>query len=483
MKVYSPLRLYGFLVFVSIIIIVVILNAFRILPFGDAGTVIGILVSSIAVFINLIKLTIEKKDLYQQYKINVEKIEAMLDYAASRDLPHIISSAFSAKQSEFKQMGLKLKKDITRRYMKNFKEEKIEKDISKSYVNFFIKICGNKLKNETENFIYYLIYDTFNYLKYASEIYSFYLEESKGNNFFSALFTAYFHQHVQDDFHKLLREAKNILKNKISPPSEKEILKKLPDSNKIKLGSYIVNSLRKNLSFTTYLEAIKNIQAINQSFLIILGEKESGQDEKIFTKLVREGKVISITNTRLEKVFFVVSVKNHKDIHEFLEKEILNGIPKNHRYVLLATRIFPNEVDYVHHGEVQAYYQKLKKSATQIHFNEKKLGDLLKIVGKPIAELIDNATIDFFVSGDVYLFESERIDLATHSKEIYQELKDLRNMPLVGIIEVLEITTKAALTNVLCKYCKFNKNRADQIVKSIKQNIVSWREIVFKTGG
>ena len=457
----------------------VVLNVFKILPFGDTGTLVGIVLSMVATLISITKFqfTIVK------YRANKAQIDILCDDAADRALPPFISKEFDRKPKDLIKFKVSLKKELSNKFIHTFILDDIKREISRRYVVFFKTLIGKKFPKESieiYDFIYYLIYRSFSYPHLAHNIYSSY-ENGFKKNLFNLLYKAYYQRELKVDFDALCEKANEMSKIKSESISNigSDIIKEIPEPNRKNLESYLVNMLMKNLAVASLEKSLKDIQLINQFFLIILGEKEKNQEQLIFKKIEKAGGHL-IIKTSFETVFFYRSQKNYNKIDEFLKNEILVNIPNNHRYIVMATRVFPTEVGFIHHGNVRKHYEKIEISASKIRIDVKRIKDLLTIIGKPIIELVEDATIDFFTLEDINISDNERFKLASKSELIYTTIREMKNLIGDGATKVLSEIEIDELAMVVQEQCGLSEYRANEIAKSIKENIATWRNSIYQ---
>ena len=146
----------------------------------------------------------------------------------------------------------------------------------------------------------------------------------------------------------------------------------------------------------------------------------------------------------------------------------------------MATRVFPTEVGFIHHGNVRKHYEKIEISASKIRIDVKRIKDLLTIIGKPIIELVEDATIDFFTLEDINISDNERFKLASKSELIYTTIREMKNLIGDGATKVLSEIEIDELAMVVQEQCGLSEYRANEIAKSIKENIATWRNSIYQ---
>jgi hypothetical protein len=409
-----------------------------------------------------------------------EYIQTICEEANRKPLPIFISKIIyrnPAKANRFKET---LKKEVSADFIEVFNRENIKIEIVDRYISFFKKNETNDIDIEVELFAKYLISRSFDYSAISQEIYNLNMTSTDKVSLFSCLYYAYYKEELKSDFEILFKRANELFKekNKSTLEQEKVFFEKFPEPDKKKLLLHIVETINKEVPHATYLNNIKSLHDIKESFLIILGETHKQQSREISEKIEKNGG-IAIINTRYANVFFYRPKRKYSDINEFLENEILNDIPVDHRCIVFAFRIFPSELSFDSHGEIPDHYNRKLKTIKNIVYSESNIDNLLAIKGLPIIEIIETAPISFFIGNNIRLSTKEKDILARNNVTICNKLREASELEHIDMTLLVNSTEKITLARTLEEVCNIGRQRAAEIASSIKEYISTLRVSLY----
>jgi hypothetical protein len=103
------------------------------------------------------------------------------------------------------------------------------------------------------------------------------------------------------------------------------------------------------------------------------------------------------------------------------------------------------------------------------------LDELLMVSGKPVYDIIENATIDFFSDE---LSTDELKKLRYNNESIINSCIDSSNSSWSKTKSLVDVSQNK-LTNVLIKTCDFDFDKATSISGSILKNVFLWRKLLY----
>ena len=124
--------------------------------------------------------------------------------------------------------------------------------------------------------------------------------------------------------------------------------------------------------------------------------------------------------------------------------------------------------------ELDSIYVKKSNEIDEIYY-DKLLNELIILSGKPVYDIIENATIDFFADE---LSIEEMKSLRYNDEIILSSCTDSSNLSW-SKTKLLVNISKDKLSNVLVEKCNFDFDKAASISGSILNNVFLWRKLLY----
>lgn len=294
---------------------------------------------------------------------------------------------------------------------------------------------------------------------------------------FNKLLSAYYKHEIKDDMGKISSFASNIktekLKGDIFNNSE-DLIKKISEHEREKLFSYVSSMIKKEVGITT-LHNITNSSKISNQYLIYLSRDRICKVNEIKNYLENKG-AISILASNYGDVLLFTSEIGHESIENFVNNELLNQLTQDCPYLIFVIEFTPmNYYKKNYRGvELDSIYVTKSNQIDDIYYN-KMLDELLMVSGKPVYDIIENATIDFFSDE---LSTDELKKLRYNNESIINSCIDSSNSSWSKTKSLVDVSQNK-LTNVLIKTCDFDFDKATSISGSILKNVFLWRKLLY----
>ena len=258
---------------------------------------------------------------------------------------------------------------------------------------------------------------------------------------------------------------------------DKEIEQEIIGDQKYEKLTQIIEKVDKETLFRTLRKVIKRgeftkyrikkvIESGNKIFLLFKQEK----GKLIYDRLTERG--IPSLRARYKgpfsfigSYFFVPPLGDESSLDSWVD-DFLKGIPEDHQYDIIAIEVeILNKAQRPHGKNIQRIAIPLKELES---VRTEEVIELLKTTGHSLEDLIEKASLDFFV-WSLPLEDKERATLTERHDKIMSSLSSKG----IRIIWDLEKINKEVLAEALSKVCKFDQNRSDLLVEEILVNISS----------
>lgn len=400
-------------------------------------------------------------------------------YLSCNQIPYLkgILLEYKKEFNAFKD-GL-VKKDYRNLFiLKNTENTIVElaDDFSGYFTDKFLSNLENASisRNGLHNFITYSI------LANSSRSYLSYQIQKRGeiDDDFQKLFSAYYQHEIKDDLGKLSLFASNIQNEKLKGDmlnKSEAIIKKITEHEKNKLFSYVSNLIKKEVGITTLHKVTTDISRISNHYIIYLSRDRICEYNEI-KKYLKDNGAITILSSNYGDVLLFASEYNHESIEKFVDNELMNQLTQDCPHLIFITELTPMSYFKKLHRETEldSIYVKKSNEIDDICCN-KMLSELIMVSGKPVYDIIENATIDFFADE---LSIEEMKKLRYNDEIILSSCIDSSNLPW-SKSKILVNISKDKLSNALVDKCNFDFDKAASISGSILNNVFLWRKLLY----
>ena len=295
---------------------------------------------------------------------------------------------------------------------------------------------------------------------------------------FQKLYSAYYQHEIKDDIGKLCLFASNIQNDKLKEDTlnkSEDIIKKMAEHEKNKLFSYVSKMIKKEIGITTLHNVSTDISTISNHYIIYLSRDRICNDNEIKNYLEDNG-AINILSSKYGDVLLFASEYNHKSIENFVNNELMNQLTQDCPYLIFITELTPmSHFKKLHREtELDSIYVRQSNEIDEIYYN-KMLNELIMVSGKPVYDIIENATIDFFADE---LSIEEMKNLRYNDEIILSSCIDSSNLSW-SKTKLLVNISKDKLSTALVEKCNFDIDKAASISGSILNNVFLWRKLLY----
>ncbi|KAF5422455.1 MAG: hypothetical protein C5S45_02315, partial [Candidatus Methanocomedens sp.] len=349
-------------------------------------------------------------------------------------------------------------------------------DFSRYFTDKFLSNLENSSisRNGLQNFTSYLILTNsrHSYLSYRIK------KRGEMDDDFQKLFCAYYQHEIKDDIGKLSLFASNIKNDKLKEDTlnkSEDVIKKITEHERNKLYSYVSNMIKKEVGITTLHNATRDISRISNHYIIYLSRDRICNDTEIKNYLEDNG-AINIVSSKYGDVLLFASEYNHKSIENFVNNELMNQFTQDCPHLIFIIELTPMSYFKRLHRETEldSIYVKKSNEIDEIYY-DKLLNELIILSGKPVYDIIENATIDFFADE---LSIEEMKSLRYNDEIILSSCTDSSNLSW-SKTKLLVNISKDKLSNVLVEKCNFDFDKAASISGSILNNVFLWRKLLY----
>ena len=294
---------------------------------------------------------------------------------------------------------------------------------------------------------------------------------------FNKLLSAYYKHEIKDDMGKISSFASNIKTEKLKGDvfnNSEDLIKKISEHEREKLFSYVSSMIKKEVGITT-LHDIANSSKISNQYLIYLSRDRICKVNEIKNYLENKG-AINILASNYGDVLLFTSEIGHESIENFVNNELLNQLTQDCPYLIFVIEFTPMSYYKKNYRgvELDSIYVTKSNQIDDIYYN-KMLDELLMVSGKPVYDIIENATIDFFTDE---LSTEDLKKLRYNNESIISSCIDSSNSSWSKTKSLVDVSQNK-LTNVLIETCDFDFDKATSISGSILKNVFLWRKLLY----
>jgi hypothetical protein len=430
-------------------------------------------------FSTLIAL-LEMRNNIKQDKIIKNKTQSHVDVLISGCKKiEFYNDLIQKKTSSFEKFGSNIAEKIT---IESYIAESVGIiiiDFSKELSTYFLnQTKKSSLPSSDENirsFIQYLILvksDKFSYLSKRIK------DQFETKSLFNNLIIAYYTYEIKDDINKIILKANELLQDsaKSIRMQNESVINSISDKNKEKLYSYITRVINKDLSVKSLVNSIRNFQGFSNRYIVFLSRDQSC-NECAIKEYFDENDGIKLVNSPHGDVYYFESKKEHESAENFVNNELMPIVKNDCSQMVFAVEIAP-----------MCYYKGINKPENTFGKNYVEISnkideklynyllvELIEISGRPIYELVEKASLDFF-SDQVYVNETKI--LRNNSDLILTQIIK-QNDETCSTTKMLSKLDEAELTKILVDNNLFEKDRAQIITKSIIASAELWRKVLY----
>ena len=294
---------------------------------------------------------------------------------------------------------------------------------------------------------------------------------------FNKLLSAYYKHEIKDDMGKISRFASSIetekLKGDVFNYSE-DLIKKTSEHEREKLFSYVSSMIKKEVGITT-LHNITKSSKISNRYIIYLSRDRICKVNEIKNYLENKGAINILASTYGDVLLFTSEI-SHESIENFVDNELLNQLTQDCPYLIFVIELTPMSYYKKNYRgvELDSIYVTKSNQIDEIYYN-KMLDELLMVSGKPVYDIIENATIDFFTDE---LSTDDLKKLRYNNESIINSCIDSSKSSWSKTKSLVDVSQNK-LTNVLIETCDFDFDKATSISGSILKNVFLWRKLLY----
>lgn len=233
--------------------------------------------------------------------------------------------------------------------------------------------------------------------------------------------------------------------------------------------------IKKEVGITTLHNITSDISNISNYYIIYLSRDRICNKTEIKNYLEDNG-AINLVSSKFGDVLLFVSEQNHKSTENFVNNELMRRLSQDCPYLIFVVKLTPmNYYKKLNKDiELDSIYVKKSKQIDETYHN-KMLNELILASGKPVYDIIENATIDFFADE---ISNEEMKTLRSNDKIIINSCVDSSNSSW-SKTKLLADVSQEILSNSLIKYCDFDFDKATSISGSILENVILWRKLLY----
>lgn len=363
-------------------------------------------------------------------------------------------------------------------HLKNTENTIIElaDEFSNYFIDKFLSNINNSLisKNALKNFISVsiLTHSQFPYLTDRIK------KRGDKDDDFHKLLNTYYKYEIKDDLGKISLHASNIKNEKSMEDvfnKSEAIIKRTSDHERDKLFKYVSNMIKKEVGITTLHNITSDISNISNHYIIYLSRDRICNKTEIKNYLEDNG-AINLVSSKFGDVLLFASEQNHKSTDNFVNNELMRRLTQDCPYLIFVVKLTPmNYYKKLNKDiELDSIYVKKSRQIDETYHN-KMLNELILASGKPVYDIIENATIDFFADE---ISNEEMKTLRSNDKIIINSCVDSSNSSW-SKTKLLADVSQEILSDSLIKYCDFDFDKATSISGTILENIILWRKLLY----
>lgn len=448
---------------------------------------ISLTLNDIAIFCTIIPAILGLNELINREKMEhyVEKHfeEYIQDLCLSCTQIKFLYAIIQENPKKFDQFCRKINKDITFESSFTQNMELFIIEIATKLSTYFIMAEKNIFSESVisshaiQNFTTYLILSNSSKFAYLSSRIS---SKFENNNDFDYLLSSYYNYEVKDNFEKLVACALRISQQKYTEKlsdKNKQVIKAIPENKKDKLFYYINSIIKKEISVQTLMRAVQSTPKLSSRYIIFLSRDKSCTSGHKIKEYLIENDAVKLIHAIHGDVFLYESKYSHENVDDFVHDELMSKVSNECAQLIFAVELNPTSYYKLMNKEPNEFdkmYVKISEEIDEKFYNEL-LMELINISGKPIYDLIEKASLDFF-SDDLSIEEIKLF--RDKSDALINELRSEKNQSMT-ITKFLSEIDENLLTESLINNCKFNYDRAEIISHSIVSNVMLWRNLLY----
>lgn len=448
---------------------------------------VSLTLNDVAIFCTIIPailgfIELIKREKMEHYVENYSK-KYIQDLCLSCTQIEFLYAIIQENPQKFDKFCRKINKDVTFKSSLTQNLELFIIEIATKFSTYFMIAEKNKFSESVisthaiQNFITFLILANSNEFAYLSPRIS---SKFKNNNDFDYLSISYYNYEIKDNFEKLVACALRISQQKYTEKlndKNKQVIEAIPESKKEKLFSYINSIIKKEISVQTLMKAVKSIPKLSSRYIIFLSRDKSCISGHEIKEYLLENDAVKLLHAIHGDVFLYESKYRHETVDDFVHDELMSKVSKECAQLIFAVELNPTSYYKMMNKEPNKFdkmYVKISEEIDEKFYNEL-LMELIEISGKPIYDLIEKASLDFF-SDDLSI---EEIKLFRDKSDTFiNELRSVKNQSMT-ITKFLSEIDENVLAESLIKNCKLNYDRAEIISHSIVTNVILWRKLLY----
>jgi len=248
-----------------------------------------------------------------------------------------------------------------------------------------------------------------------------------------------------------------------------EILERVPEESKVVAYKRLI----KQGELSKY-RLRKLVQTGNRFVIIFKQERKERGIKKVLEKL-RETK--NVHNFRAgdlmyvgSYIYFIPNDGSYTNIDKWLS-ETLSDIPDNYNYDIVAVEAEATDKTTIPHGK--KILERSPPFKTLLRMKPKELFELLKISGYTIQDLIERATLDFFIWNKLVDTKVRKLFVEKHDGII----RELNAKKVKSIWDVPKLETEE-LAKIIKGNCRLSEKESLELASEIQNNLKQIEDLI-----